>query len=310
LQNTLGKLYHGLKVSGKSKQAQSNSNISAGKDKMPSIKLTILGSMGWIPVRNRHTCCYCLEYQETLIVFDAGTGMARFDEPWGKEILNRYDKILLLLSHYHLDHTAGLIYISHFFKDEEVHIAGPGESIYGKSAKDILTNLITPPYFGRPLLEFPMKLTCHDLGVGSIKINGITIDTILQEHSDPSLGIKIDNKVCYLTDTVCTESTADFARNCRLLLHETWFDTQDYRELLRQSKSTSLSPQARQELKSHSSINQVAAAALRAPVEQLVLIHLNPLYDENRLLAMERDAQEIFPNSLLAKDGHTILLEQ
>jgi ribonuclease BN (tRNA processing enzyme) len=53
----------------------------------------------------------------------------------------------------------------------------------------------------------------------------------------------------------------------------------------------------------------VAEAALRAPVEQLALIHLNPSYDEKRLLAMEHDAREIFPKSLLAKDGHTILLE-
>jgi len=265
--------------------------------------------MGWIPVRNRHTCCYCLEYRETLIVFDAGTGISRFAEPWGQEILNRYNKILLVLSHYHLDHTAGLIYLSHFFKDKEVHIVGPGESIYGKSAKHILTGIITPPYFGRPLLEFPIKLIFHDLGVGSIKIAGITIDTILQEHSDPSLGIKVDNKVCYLTDTVCTASTVDFAHNCRLLLHETWFDTQDYRELTQQSPLSSPAPQAQKELKSHSAVNQVAAAALRASVEQLVLIHLNPSYDEKRLLAMARDAQEIFPNSLLAKDGHTILLE-
>ena len=264
--------------------------------------------MGWIPVRGCHTCCYGLEYKETLIVFDAGTGMARFDEPRGQEILNRYDKILLLLSHYHLDHVAGLIYIPHFFKDKEVHIAGPGESLYGRSAKHILINLITPPYFGRPLLEFPMKLIFHDLGVGSIKIAGITIDTILQEHSDPSVGIKIDNKVCYLTDTVCTASTADFARNCRLLLHETWFDTQDYRELTQQTQLSSPSPQAQEALKSHSSVSQVAAAALRAPVGQLVLIHLNPSYDEKRLLAMAREAREIFPNSVLAQDGDSIVL--
>lgn len=272
------------------------------------IKLTTLGSMGWIPVRGRHTSCYCLEYQETLIVFDAGTGIARFDEPWGKEIINRYDKVLLLLSHYHLDHVAGLICIPHFFKDKEVHIAGPGESIYGKSAKHILTNLITPPYFGRPLLEFPMKLTCHDLGVGSSKIAGITIDTILQEHSDPSVGIKIDNIVCYLTDTIYTKSTVDFARNCRLLLHETWFDTQEYTELTNQAQSSPPSPQAQKVLKSHSAVNQVAEAALHALVEQLVLIHLNPSYDDKRLIEMERDAREIFPNSLLAKDGHSIVL--
>ncbi|UCH93150.1 MAG: hypothetical protein JSV88_23090, partial [Candidatus Aminicenantes bacterium] len=152
-------------------------------------------------------------------------------------------------------------------------------------------------------------LTFHDLGVGSIKIADITIDTILQQHSDPSVGIKIDNTVCYLTDTVCSESTADFAHNCQLLLHETWFDTQDYQELTQQAQSSPPSPHAQKELKSHSSVNQVAETALRAAVKQLVLIHLNPSYDEKRLLAMERDAREIFPDSLLAKDGYTMLLE-
>ena len=274
------------------------------------IKLTILGSMGWVPVRGNHTCCYCLEYKETLIVFDAGTGMSRFSEPWGQEVLKRYQKVILLLSHYHLDHVAGMIYIPYFFKDKEVHIAGPGPTLYKKSVKDILSNLITPPYFGRPLLEFPMRLTFHDLtGAGSMEIAGINLDTILQEHSDPSVGIKIENTVCYLTDTVCNQGTVDFAGNCRLLLHETWFDIGEYRELTRQANPPNPSPGARKALGSHSSVSQVAEAAHRASVEQLILVHLNPSYDEKRLLAMKRDAQKIFANSLLARDGHNILLE-
>ena len=261
--------------------------------------------MGYIPTRGRHTCCYCLEYDNTLIIFDAGTGIARFDEPWGREVLKHYDKVLLLLSHYHMDHVAGLIYLPFFFKDQAVHIAGPGKTIYGSSVKDILSGLITPAYFGRPLPEFPMDLEFHDLGAGAATIGGVLIDTILQEHSDPSLGIKIDNSVCYLTDTACNRATVDFAAGCRLLLHETWFDMQDYTAFRQQSKS---SPGARKPLDVHSPVNRVAGAARDAPVDSLLLVHLNPGYDERRLTAMVGDAREIFPNSHLARDGQTISL--
>jgi len=259
--------------------------------------------MGWIPTGDRHTCCYCLEYDNTLIIFDAGTGIARFDEPWGREVLKHYDKILLLLSHYHMDHVAGLIYLPFFFKDKAVHIAGPGKSIYGSSVKDILSGLITPPYFGRPLPDFPMDLEFHDLGTGSAAIEGIAIDTILQEHSDPSIGIKIDNSVCYLTDTACNRDTVDFAANCQLLLHETWFDMKDYTAFLQQSKA---SPDALKPLETHSPVNRVAGAARDASVDSLLLVHLNPRYDENRLTAMAHDARTIFPNSHLAIDGESI----
>ncbi|NIM17074.1 MAG: MBL fold metallo-hydrolase [Candidatus Aminicenantes bacterium] len=269
------------------------------------VKLATLGSMGWIPTRNRHTCCYCLEYGNKLIILDAGTGIARFDEPWAQKILQHYHKAYVILSHYHLDHAAGLIYLPHFFKDKEVHIAGPGQSIYGQRVTDILSRLIAPPYFGRPLLDFPMNLTLHELVIGANIIDNIRIDTILQEHNDPSIGIKIDNTVCYITDTACNQQTVDFVRGCKLLLHETWFDIQDYNTIIREGKS---SPDAMKPLKSHSPVNRVAEIARDASVETLMLIHLNPVYDEKRLSAMEKAAKEIFPNSQLAVDGQYFIL--
>jgi ribonuclease BN (tRNA processing enzyme) len=257
--------------------------------------------MGWIPTRNRHTCCYCLEYDDKLIILDAGTGIARFAEPRGQAILQRYNKAYVILSHYHLDHTTGLSYFSYFFRDKEVHIAGPGQSIYGCSVSDILSHLVASPYFGRPFLDFPMDLKLHDLETGSNDIEGIRIDTILQEHTDPSIGIKIDNVVCYITDTACHARTVDFVRGCKLLLHETWFDLQDYHTMIREGKS---SPDAMKPLMSHSPVNRVAEIARDAGAGSLLLIHLNPAYDEERLSAMERAAKEIFPNSQLAIDGH------
>lgn len=274
---------------------------------MMRIKLTTLGSMGWIPTGNRHTCCYCLENEDsdTLIVFDAGTGLARFDEPWGREILSHYSRVILFLSHYHMDHVAGLCYMPYFFKGKEVHIAGPGHSIYGRSTRDILSGLIAPPYHGRSLTEFPMDLEIHDLEVGTNSIAGLNVETTLQEHSNPSLGIRVDDSVCYVTDTACTDATIQLAKGSRLLLHETWLDTAGFKELVGKGKAT---PASLKILNAHSAVQKVAEIAVTAAVKSLLLVHLNPAYNEERLGAMEQSARYVFNHSRLAKDGEAISL--
>jgi ribonuclease BN (tRNA processing enzyme) len=264
--------------------------------------LTPLGSMGWIPVRSRHTCCYALEMEDsdTLVVFDAGTGLARFEEPWGRAILDRFQTVLLLLSHYHLDHVSGLIYLPYFFKHKKVHLAAPGQELYDRSAFDILADFIRPPYFGRALDQLTLDLDIHDLGVGSLEIGGVTVETIRQEHSDPTVGIKIDGSVCYITDTPCSEAAVSFASGARLLLHETWLDSADHERLQAESHS---SPGALKILQSHSSVRPVAEIARKAGVGDLLLIHFNPAYDEQRLKAMEAEARTIFSRARLARDG-------
>jgi len=259
--------------------------------------------MGWIPVRDRHTCCYCVEYNGRLILLDAGTGVSRFSEPALAAITDKYDKVYILLSHYHLDHIAGLIYLPHFFKGKEVHIAGPGKAIYGANVKEILTTITTSPYFSRSISDFPMKVYFHNLRTGGKKIDGLEVTTILQEHSDPSLGIKIENSLCYCTDTTTSVFTASFAGNCKVLLHESWFDNEDYQGLIRQMDS---SPDARKALSSHSNVEAVGEIASAAQVEALMLIHLNPDYSPRRLAAMEKQARAIFPNSFLAQEGKSL----
>ncbi|MCP5053218.1 MAG: MBL fold metallo-hydrolase [bacterium] len=265
------------------------------------LKLTTLGSMGWIPTRNRHACCYCLEYgdSDTLIVFDAGTGLARFDEPRGREILQRYSKVLLILSHYHMDHVSGLVYLPFFFKEKTLHIAAPGRDIYGRGVEEILGGIMTPPYFGR-LTDILPDLEIHDLGAGKHTISGVSFETVPQQHAEPSLGIKIGGNVCYLTDTVCSGVTAEFVSGSRLMLHDSWMDSNDYNEMKEAGKRNGEEPGA---LKSHSAVHRVAEIAAGAKVESLVLIHLNPAYDETRLKGMEREARALFPNSQLARDG-------
>jgi ribonuclease BN (tRNA processing enzyme) len=265
---------------------------------MAKIKITTFGSMGWMPINNRHTCCYCLEHKDSLIFLDAGTGVVRLGETKYSQLLEEYEKIYIILSHYHLDHLAGLIYLPLFLKGKDVHIAGPGKPLYNTGVKEILTTLISPPYFSQPIAEFHMDIHFHDLGTGSASIDGLAVETVPQQHSDPTLGIKVEGSVCYCTDTACLDSTIEFAKGCKVLMHESWFDGSDYRKL---SQVASSDPAAQKALANHSHVEWVANAALEAEVGRLMLIHLNPSYEDDRLEAMERQARMIFPKSKLAE---------
>jgi ribonuclease BN (tRNA processing enzyme) len=273
------------------------------------MKLTTLGSMGWIPTADRHTCCYLLELPgcDTLIILDAGTGIVRFHEPWAQKILEKYQHVLLVLSHYHLDHIMGLAYLANYLKDKTLCVAGPGKDIYGCSVIDILNDFTRPPFLGRKFQHTLPKLTTYDLGTGSAIINDITVETILQEHSDPSIGIKIAGDFCYLTDTVVSGKTVDFMSQCPMVLHETWMDQTHY-EALEAEKKTSAS--AFKLLNSHSPVNKVVDAAIEAEINQLVLIHLNPDYELSRLDKMELEARKRFPNTILARDKESVHLPQ
>ncbi len=247
--------------------------------------VTPLGSLGWIPTGTNHTCCYSVEINGRLVILDAGTGIARFGGPVGQAILKQYQNIVLILSHYHLDHLTGLIYIPAFFKEKELHIAGPGRQFYPAGIETILNEMIRPPYFSQPLKDYPLDLHIHELNEGGNVVAGLEVEIIRQHHSDPSIGVKLENQLCYMTDTGPAEATVAFCRRTRLMMHESFLDQND-----------------RREDKTHTGVEDAARMAREAEAEALMLVHQNPLYPEKRLLAMETFARSIFPAASLAKD--------
>jgi len=247
--------------------------------------VTPLGSMGWIPTGPNHTCCFSVEIDGRLVILDAGTGIARFSGPVGQAILKQYQEIVLILSHYHLDHITGLIYIPAFFAGKTLHIAGPGRQFYPDGIEAILNGMIRPPYFSQPLTHYPLELHLHELVEGSNLVAGLELEVIRQHHTDPSIGVKLGNDLCYMTDTGPTDATVAFCRHTRLLMHECFMDQDDRRDDT-----------------THTGVEDVTRIAREAAVEHLMMVHLNPRYPEKRLLAMEAFARSIFPAASLAKD--------
>lgn len=102
----------------------------------------------------------------------------------------------------------------------------------------------------------------------------------------------------YCTDTIFSKAAIELAQGADLLIHESTFAHQDL-DMAYQRK--------------HSTSTMAAQAALEACVGQLVLTHLSPRYAPGNPVSpndLLKEAKEIFPNTLLAKDFLQINVEK
>ena len=237
------------------------------------MRLTILGSAGWMPTDDRETACYAIRDEDRLLVLDAGTGLRRLiTEP---TLLAGVRGIDLVLSHFHLDHVVGLSYLAGV--DRPVTVHGPGDWLYDRPTAEILDELLRAPYQASQRVCSVRELAEDGLGWAGHRLRVRHQST----HTAPSVAYRLDDFLGYCTDTCHDPGNAEFTAGCELLLHEAW-STEDASEL------------------GHSSAGQAADIARRAGVGRLLLIHLPPGRDAQTLLAQ---AIAGFPATALATDG-------
>jgi ribonuclease BN (tRNA processing enzyme) len=257
-------------------------------------RLLVLGTQGWIPTPRRETTSLAFLWKGTLLIFDAGTGLSRFLQPPASHYLAAADQIHLLLTHYHLDHSAGVSFVTGLFEGREVTIHVPDADLNGVPPEDGLPQLIRSPFFPAPLAE-QKGVTLTSLSAGDNDVGGIRVRARAQCHADTTAGYRVEDLFVLATDTVADEGTAEFAQGAQVLLHEAWIeggetDEREHPELIRATMG------------SHTSARQAASLAASAGVGQLYLIHLNPLLGEDYYEAMGRSAREVFPATTISHD--------
>ena len=245
--------------------------------------LRILGGGGWFPAHGRHTACALLRDGDSGIIIDAGTGVARFIEQ--PELLSGTTRLDILLTHFHLDHIAGLAYLPALGLCEQTTIWGPGQALYGTSTKELLDQVSRQPFHPVPLEQQDIEV--RDLPIGEAELGGFAITTRRQDrHSAPSLGLRFGDVLTWITDTAYDPGSAPFAEGSEVLAHEAWF-TQGA------PRNESI----------HSSAAQAAEVAEQASVERLALIHLPPF--ERSVDPLIAEAQARVPGAVAVTDGLT-----
>ena len=286
------------------------------------------GVRGSYPTPGPHTIRYggntaCVEVAagtHTLIL-DAGSGIIRL----GNDLLHRSAgkslNLALFITHGHGDHLLGIPFFSPLY-DQRTSIDFFGPDLAGLSIEQLVTPLMSPPYFPVDMRKLPSHRTFHTIS-GEEQIiwyDGDIKPTVINDSKGPleaeiqvvarlTNSHPLDGAVIYrieyagrrlvfATDVEwreeCDPGFLEFVAGADLLIHDAQYTPEEYQE-------------AKQGF-GHSTIEMATDVALEAQVRKLILFHHEPTYDDNKLDAMQAEAQARFANTYSASEGMVINL--
>jgi phosphoribosyl 1,2-cyclic phosphodiesterase len=292
------------------------------------------GTRGSYPVPGPSTVRYggnttCVEVQvgNQVIIIDAGTGIINL----GHEMMHRAHEhgnkpivATILLTHMHHDHTQGFPYfIPAYVGTSTLHILGP--RTFDQEIEEILNHAVLPPSFPVSLHEMPSikvirsllgsEMVLIDQEHGGVNIHNIYHDYV--EHAPEMIAIKIHKSyahpksgtyiyridwkgksVVFASDTEGYVDTdrrlVNFANDADLIIHDAQYTEEEY-ALKKQGWG-------------HSTPQMACDVARLANAKRLVLFHHEPLYNDEKIAEIERQAQELYPNTIAAYEGLEIAL--
>ncbi len=175
------------------------------------MRVAFLGTNGWYDTGTGNTVCTLVEAGPWNILLDAGNGIRRLDAPLG----DRDHPALLFLSHFHIDHVAGLHILGRF--------SFPGGlSIYGQpGTREIMRTFIAPP-FTVPCGNLPFPIRVCDLTEGLHHLP-FPVTCRYLPHASPCFGYRFeleDRVIAYCTDTGPSDAVIELGRDADLLIAE------------------------------------------------------------------------------------------
>jgi phosphoribosyl 1,2-cyclic phosphodiesterase len=259
------------------------------------MKVTLWGTRGSLASPGPETVGYggntaCVELRGRngeIVILDAGTGIRRL----GSSLAGDHRRIDILLSHLHVDHIQGLGFFAPLFEaDREIHIWGPPSTMAGLRSR--LARYLSPPLFPVPLRELPCRLSLHDVTLGPVQIESLTVSASLICHPGPSVGFRIEengNTLAYLPDHEPALGARDFpgpvdwlsgyeiARDADLLIHDAQYTDEEYPSKVGWG---------------HSSMTQAIQFAAACGVRRLVSFHHDPDHSDDTLDRLSSDIQK------------------
>jgi len=211
------------------------------------------------------------------LLIDSGTGAARLLAE--RELLAGAERLDVVLTHFHLDHSGGLFYLADLGLPFTVW--GAGEALEGTPTEKLVRRLLGSP-FAPP--GFIAEYTIRELAVGEAEVGPFRLRSRIQtRHGNPTLALRLDDALAWCTDTAYDEGNVEFVRGVGVLAHEA-FHAADATDDT-----------------GHTAAGEAARLAAEAGVGRLVLIHVNPDGgDDEELLAFARPH---FEATVVGTDG-------
>jgi len=304
-----------------------------------NLEAFILGCGGMMPLPNRHLTSVLLRREGDLFLFDCGEGtqvsLRRLNLRWKKISV-------IFVSHTHADHVTGipglLMLSSQVDRDDPLYIIGPPKiTEYIESSRRVLDMYInyeivirevsepgvvyegdgyhvrafplrhTKPCYGYTLEEDPRPGEFHPEKAEALGVKRGPLWAALQSgravkaedgsevRPEQVLGTtRTGRKFSFVTDSLAFPEIAAEVAGSDFFVCEGMFE----RALEETAKE-----------KKHMTAEQAARIALAAKVKKLALIHYSPRYTEYELKQVIKEAEAVFPNTVLSRDRMVFPIE-
>lgn len=268
------------------------------------------GVRGSIPCPGAETVRYggntpCIEMRVggQRLIFDGGTGLRVL----GQYLLGQMPvKANLLFTHSHWDHIQGFpFFVPAFIPGNRFHIYG-AVAPNGSTIEQRLNDQMLHPNFPVPLQIMAAQLEFHDIQIGDVlEFGDVKVNTALLNHPGEAVGYRVSwngYAAAYVTDTEHLPDRLDdnvllLARNADVLIYDATYTDEEYH-----------SPKSSKVGWGHSTWQEAVKVAKAANVKRLVIFHHDPLHNDDFLDNVGEQVAQLFPNSLMAREGLSIQL--
>jgi ribonuclease Z len=304
-----------------------------------NLEAFILGCGGMMPLPNRYLTSVLLRREGELFLFDCGEGtqvsLRRLNLRWKKISA-------IFISHTHADHVTGLpgmlMLSSQVDRDDPLYLFGPPRiAEYIETSRRVLDMYINYEIVVKEITEYGVVYRGDDFHIRAFPLRHTKpcVGYTLEERDRPgefhperaeALGVprgplwarlqggeavraadgsevqpgqvlgdqRRGRKFSFVTDTLAFPEIAGEVAGSDFFVCEGMFEG-------------ALLESARE--KKHMTAEQAARLALAAKVKKLALIHYSPRYTEFDLKGLLREAQEIFPETVLSRDRAVFPIE-
>lgn len=251
-----------------------------------------------------NTSCVEVRIADEIIILDAGTGLFWLGESLGKPV-----RATFILSHYHADHIQGFPFFQPAYVPEnEFTLYGPGTD--ASDVTGALARQMAAPHFPVALHSLAARLDFRSVRAGDeIRIGPAHVRAAALSHPQGCLGYRISlgrSSLAYATDTEPLEPEGvdadllELVRDATLLIYDAQYTEDEYAGRTGPSRKGW----------GHSTFKDACRLARAAHVQHLALFHHDPTHSDRVVEQMVREARLLFPNTMSAREGITLRLNQ